>query len=103
MLWIMVGFMVLILLALLRAIIGPTVINRFIAINAISSMVSMVILLLAFYREEYGFIDVALVFMLCGFAGGLWIIKVLTPSVWEFKMPRLKELHSDREGVSSND
>lgn len=89
--------MILILLVLVRAIIGPTVIDRFIAINAITSMVSMIILLLAFYREEYGFIDVALVFMLCGFAGGLWIIKVLTPSVWEFKMPRLKELRGDSE------
>lgn len=82
---------------------GPTVIDRFIAINAITSKVSMVILLLAFYREEYGFIDVAFVFMLCGFAGGLWIIKVLTPSVWHFEMPRLKEIHGDGEDVSSND
>lgn len=95
--------MALILLALLRAIIGPTVIDRFIAINAITSMVSMVILLLAFYRAEYGFIDVAFVFMLCGFVGGLWIIKVLTPRVWDFKMPPLKGLEGDGEGGSSND
>ncbi len=95
--------MALILLVLLRAIIGPTVIDRFIAINAITSKVSMVILLLAFYRGEYGFIDVAFVFMLCGFAGGLWVIKVLTPSVWNFKMPRLKELRGDGGGVSSDD
>lgn len=95
--------MILILLVLLRGIIGPTVIDRFIAINAITSKVSMIILLLAFYREEYGFIDVAVVFMLFGFAGGLWIIKVLTPSVWKFKMPRLKELEVNREEVSSND
>ena len=100
---IMLGFMVLIILVLIRAIIGPTVIDRFIAINAITSKVSMIIVLLAFYRGEYGFIDIAFVFMLFGFAGGLWIIKVLTPTVWEFKMPRLKELHSDREDVSSND
>lgn len=95
--------MILILLALLKAIIGPTVIDRLIAINAITSMASVIILLLAFYIGDYGFIDVALVFMLCSFAGGLWIVKVLTPSVWEFKMPRLKELHGDGEDVSSDD
>lgn len=95
--------MVLILLVLARAIIGPTVIDRIIAINAITSKISMIILLLAFYRGEYEFIDIALVFMLCGFAGGLWIIKVLTPSVWEFKMPRLKELGKHGKGGSSND
>lgn len=82
---------------------GPTVIDRFIAINFISSMVSMIILLLAFYREEYGFIDIALVFMLFGFAGGIWIIKVLTPSVWNFKMPRLNELLGNENGGSSDD
>ena len=103
MIWILAGFMALILIVLLRAIIGPTVIDRLIAINAISSMVSMIILLLAFYREEYEFIDIALVFMLCGFVGVIWIIKVLTPSVWEFKMPSLKELEAEREEGSSND
>lgn len=95
--------MVLILLALVRGIIGPTVIDRFIALSAITSMVSMIILLLAFYRGEYGFIDIAIVFMVCGFAGGLWTIKMLTPSVWDFEMPRLKELHGDRKEVSSDD
>lgn len=95
--------MILILLVLLRAIIGPTVIDRIIAINAITSKVSMVILFLAFYRGEYGFIDVALVFMLCGFAGGLWVIKVLTPSVWDFKMPQLKEIDVNGEDVLSDD
>ncbi len=95
--------MILILLVLLRAMIGPTIIDRYIAINAITSKVSMIILLLAFYRSEYGFVDIALVFMLCGFAGGLWIIKVLTPSVWEFKMPQMKKLEDDGEGVSLDD
>lgn len=95
--------MFLILVVLLRAIIGPTVIDRFIAINAITSKVSMIILLLAFYKGEYEFIDIALVFMLCGFVGGLWIIKVLTPSVWEFKMPGLKELEGEGKDVISND
>lgn len=82
---------------------GPTVIDRLIAINAITSKVSMIILFLAFYRAEYGFVDIALVFMLCGFAGGLWIIKVLTPSVWEFKMPKLKEIDGNGKDVSSSD
>ena len=95
--------MILILIVLLRAVIGPTVIDRLIAINAISSKISMIILLLAFYRGEYEFIDIALVFMLCGFVGVLWIIKVLTPSVWDFHMPRLEGLEITQKGVSSDD
>jgi len=103
MLWILVGYMFLILLVLLRGIMGPTVIDRFIAVNAITSKVSMIILLLAFYRSEYEFIDIALVFMLCGFAGGIWVVKVLTPTVWEFRMPGLRKTEDDREGGSLND
>lgn len=103
MLWILAGFIILIVIVMFRAIIGPTVIDRLIAINAISSMVSMIILLLAFYREEFEFIDIAIVFMLCGFVGVLWIIKVLTPSVWNFKMPGLKELEEEIGRGSSND
>ncbi len=95
--------MILILFVLLRAIIGPTSIDRLIAINAISSKVSMIILLLAFSMEEYGFVDVAIVFMMCGFVGVLWTIKVLTPSVWHFKMPTPSEAEADEKGGSSND
>lgn len=92
-----------ILLVLLRAIIGPTVIDRLISINAITSKVSMIILLMAFVRGEYGFIDIAFVFMLCAFAGGLWILKVLTPGDWQLRLPGIKGFEGDREEVASND
>ncbi len=92
-----------ILLVLLRAIIGPTVIDRLISINAITSKVSVIILLMAFARGEYGFIDVAFVFMLCGFVGGLWILKVLTPGDWQLKIPGLEGFEGDREEVPSHD
>ncbi len=95
--------MVLILLALLRAIIGPTVIDRLISINAISSKVSVVILLMAFARGDYGFIDVAFVFMLCGFVGGLWILRVLTPGDWQLRLPGLGGFEGDGEEVVSHD
>lgn len=87
--------MVLIILVLLRAIIGPTVIDRLISINAISSKVSVIILLMAFIRGDYGYFDIAFVFMLCGFAGGLWILKVLIPGDWQLRLPGLKGFEGD--------
>lgn len=95
--------MVLILLVLLRAIIGPTVIDRLISINAISSKVSVIILLMAFARGDYGFVDVAFVFMLCGFVGGLWILRVLTPGDWQLRLPGLGGFEGDGEEVVSHD
>jgi len=103
MLWLLIGLMTLILLVLLRAIIGPTVIDRLISINAISSKVSVIILLVAFVRGEYGFVDVAFVFMLCAFVGGLWILKVFTPGDWQLRMPGLKGFEGDREEVAPHD
>lgn len=95
--------MVLILLILIRAIIGPTVIDRLISINAITSKVSVIILLMAFARNEYGFIDIAFVFMLCGFVGSLWILKVLTPGDWQLRIPGLKGFEGEKEEGVSND
>lgn len=95
--------MILILLVLLRAIIGPTVIDRLISINAITSKVSVIILLMAFVRGEYGFVDIAIVFMLCGFAGGLWILRAITPGDWKLRIPGLKGFEGDREEVVSDD
>lgn len=103
MLWLLVGLMVLILLVLLRAIIGPTVIDRLLSINAISSKVSVIILLMAFMRGDYGFIDVAFVFILCAFVGGLWILRVLTPGDWQLRLPELGGFEGDEEEGVSHD
>ena len=95
--------MVLILFVLLRAIIGPTVIDRLLSINAISSKVSVIILLMAFMRGDYGFIDVAFVFILCAFVGGLWILRVLTPGDWQLRLPELGGFEGDGEEAVSHD
>jgi multicomponent Na+:H+ antiporter subunit F len=95
--------MVLILLVLLRAIIGPTVIDRLLSINAISSKVSVIILLMAFMRGDYGFIDVAFVFILCAFVGGLWILRVLTPGDWQLRLPELGGFEGDGEEAVFHD
>ena len=74
MLPLLVGLTVVILLVLWRAIMCPTVLDRVITVNAISSMVTVMILLLAFLRADYGLIDVAIVFALCGFVGVIWTL-----------------------------
>ncbi|MFY9495218.1 MAG: monovalent cation/H+ antiporter complex subunit F [Limnochordia bacterium] len=95
--------MVLILAVLLRAILGPTVIDRMISINAITSKISALILLTAFAGGEYAFVDVAFVFMLCGFAGSLWIIRVLTPGDWQLRIPGLAGFEGNGEEEKAHD
>jgi multicomponent Na+:H+ antiporter subunit F len=103
MLWMLAGLTVLILVVLVRAIIGPTVIDRLISINAITSKISVVILLIAFTKYEYGLIDISVVYMMCGFAGGLWILRVLTPGDWQLRLPGMKGFEGDKEEVVSDD
>ncbi|NLA57787.1 MAG: hypothetical protein GX855_02640 [Firmicutes bacterium] len=74
---------------------GPTVLERVITVNAIGSMVTVMILLLAFLRADYGFIDVAVVFALCGFVGTIWTLRMLAPGEWHVKVPELEELGAD--------
>ncbi len=64
---------------------------------------SVFILLMAFYKKDYGLLDIAFVFMICAFVGGLWILKVLTPGDWKLKMPVLKNFDLDEEEERSND
>ena len=97
MLWLMTGLLVLILLVLLRGIIGPTSIDRLISINGITSMVSMIILLMAYRSGDYGLIDIAFVFMICAFAGGIWILRVLTHGDWRLRIPGIKGFEGDKE------
>lgn len=86
---------ILILLALVRAIIGPTITDRLISVNAITSLVSVLILLLAFFHEEYGLVDIAFVFMLCAFVGGLWILRVFTPVNRDPRLPEIQSTNPD--------
>ncbi|NMA66418.1 MAG: hypothetical protein GX957_09295 [Clostridiaceae bacterium] len=103
MLWILAGILILIFLDLLKAILGPTAIDRLLSINAITSKIIVMILMIAFTRIEYGFVDIAIVFMLCSFVSGLWILNVITPDNWKFKTRALKNLESDeKEGIKND-
>jgi multicomponent Na+:H+ antiporter subunit F len=97
------GLTVLIIAVLVRAIIGPTVIDRLISINAITSKVSVVILLIAFVQHEFGLIDISIVYMMCSFAGGLWILRVLTPGDWHLRLPGIRGFEGNREEAHHDD
>lgn len=61
--------------SLLRAVRGPTIYDRIIAVNVIATKTIIMILLLAFALNATYFIDVALVYSMCGFVGTIAILK----------------------------
>lgn len=72
--------MLLALLDFVRAIMGPTAVDRIVASSAISTKGMAVILLLAHANDNMSFIDVALVLALCGFVGLLALLRSLLPT-----------------------
>ena len=74
---IVVGLIFFSLLAIARAYSGPTVLDRVVAMNVITTNVVIVILVFAFLDNSFYYIDVAFVFVLGAFIGTLCILKLL--------------------------
>jgi multicomponent Na+:H+ antiporter subunit F len=68
---------VLIVISIYRALIGPTVSDRVIAINLMTTLVIGVIGLLAYYFNQTSFIDVAILYAMIGFLMTVAVVKYL--------------------------
>lgn len=83
-----IGIAILAVLDLLRAILGRYAADRLVATNAITTKVCAIILGLAFIRNNFMYLDIALVFVLCSFIGNVNVLRLLLPQ-------NQKELLSD--------
>lgn len=64
-------------MALYRVIWGPTASDRVVAVNVITTNVILAIVIVSYLTNNYTFIDVAFVYVLCAFVGTLCVIKAL--------------------------
>lgn len=62
-------------LALLRAVRGPTVYDRIVAVNAFGTMTVLLLVLLGFLTDRPEFQDIALLYALINFAGTIAVLK----------------------------
>jgi len=67
----------LIVLSIYRALKGPTVSDRVIAINLMTTLVIAIIGLLAYYFDQSSFIDVAILYAMIGFLMTVAVVKYL--------------------------
>lgn len=74
---IVVGLIIISLVAIVRAYGGPSVLDRIVAMNIITTNVVIIILIFAYIDRSYYYIDVAFVFVLGAFIGTLCILKLL--------------------------
>jgi multicomponent Na+:H+ antiporter subunit F len=72
-----VGLVLIAMIAMYRALVGPSAIDRIIAVNIITTEIVMLILIYAYLAKTVHYIDVALVFVLGTFIATLCILKLL--------------------------
>ncbi|NYT05466.1 MAG: cation:proton antiporter [Methanomicrobiales archaeon] len=66
---------ILILLAMIRLVLGPTVPDRVVALDAVNTLTVAAMILLAVIYRQIVFVDVAIVYALLSFVGTLYIAK----------------------------
>ena len=67
----------LIIAALFKAVMGPRFTDRIVAVNCISTMVIVFIIILSFYLKAEYLVDVAIIYALLGFTANLVLTRIL--------------------------
>ena len=71
------ALVVTVLLALIRAYLGPTVYDRVVAVNAIGTMTVLLIAAVGFLMGRPEFLDIALVYALINFIGTIAVLRYI--------------------------
>jgi multicomponent Na+:H+ antiporter subunit F len=71
----MIGVLVTMILALMRALVGPTVYDRILALNMFGTKAVLFISVLGFLMGRPEFLDLALIYVLINFIGTLAVLK----------------------------
>jgi len=66
-----------ILLCLLRMIMGPTTVDRAVAVDTTATVTTALLVLLGFFFQRYVYLDVALVYAVLTFIGAVAIARYL--------------------------
>lgn len=71
----MIGILVTMILALTRALVGPTVYDRILAVNMFGTKAVLFIAVIGFLTDRPEFLDLALIYVLINFIGTLAVLK----------------------------
>lgn len=69
------GILITMGIALLRAVLGPTVYDRILAVNTFGTKTVLLIAVLGFLNNHQDFVDIALAYALMNFIGMLAVMK----------------------------
>ena len=78
-----IAVVVTMVLALARAIAGPTVFDRILAVNMFATETVLLIALLGFLAQRPAFLDLALLYALLNFIGSVAVLKFIRYGNWD--------------------
>lgn len=81
---------------LIRAIIGPRIADRLVAVNMITTMVMAIVSILAIVMEEGYLVDICLIYAMISFLAVVVLTKVYTGVYLEAKDKQTKEQKGDK-------
>ena len=82
---------VLLLLCLLRAVVGPRIADRLVAVNMITTMVTVMIAILAVLKNESYLVDICLIYAMISFLAVVVLTRIYTGVYREAQERKNKE------------
>ncbi len=93
------GLLVAILLMLLRALIGPTLYDRVLAVNSLSTKILLLLGVLGYVMGRPAFLDIALLYALINFVSTIAILKFFRYRSFQVSLARTPAARSAEEAV----
>ena len=87
----------LLVLCLLRAVKGPSIADRLMAVNMMGTMVMVIISILALYLQEGYLVDICLIYAMISFLAVVVLTKVYTGVYLERKEQKREEVSEEKE------
>ena len=101
--WLFYGILsiqaVLLLLCLIRAVIGPRIADRLVAVNMITTMVTVIISILAVLKNEGYLVDICLIYAMISFLAVVVLSRIYT-GVYREEKARQKKKEEKTDGNS---
>ena len=98
--WLFYGILavqaVLLLLCLIRAVIGPRIADRLVAVNMITTMVTVMIAILAILQDEGYLVDICLIYAMISFLAVVVLSRIYTGVYREEKDHQNRKEETDR-------
>lgn len=89
---------ILVCLCLIKAVVGPKVVDRIVAVNMIGTLIIIIIATLSMYLNESGLLDVSLIYAMMSFLAVVVLTKIYL-GVYLEKQKRLTESEKEDGGT----